>query len=124
MAVVSERLRELIYALGVEPRSIADPGDAGTIDTEESGYVQLVTAGAETRTLADPAFIGQILDLFFITDGGDCVVTTSSPMNQTANNTITFADVGDHQRLVGGWNATDGWEWREIANDGAALTTV
>ena len=122
--MVAKVQRESIYALGVEPRSIRDPGNAGTIDTTETGYVELVTTGAETRTLPDPQFKGQVLDLTFITDGGDCVVTTSSPMNQTANNTITFADIGDHQRLVGFWNSTDGWEWREIANDGAGLTTV
>ena len=45
-------------------------------------------------------------------------------MNQTGNNTLTFADIGDHVRLAGFNNATDGWEWREIANDGVALTTV
>ena len=122
--MVAKVQRESIYALGVEPRSIRDPGNGGTIDTTETGYVELVTTGAETRTLPDPQFKGQVLDLTFITDGGNCVVTTSSPMNQTANNTITFADIGDHQRLVGFWNSTDGWEWREIANDGAALTTV
>lgn len=122
--VVSDRVQEAIYAVGVEPRSIADPGNGNTIDTEESGYVELVTTGAETRILADPAFIGQQLDLFFKTDGGDCVVTTSSPMNQAANNTLTFADVGDHVRLVGHNNPTDGWEWRQVVNDGVALTTV
>lgn len=115
---------EGIYAIGTKPKEIADPGDAGAIDVTRSGYVLFVSGGAETRTLADPTFIGQEIDLFFKTDGGDCVVAAASPVNQTGNNTITFADVGDHQRLVGQWNATDGWEWREIANDGAALTTV
>ncbi len=115
---------EDIHSRGVEPWVIPDPGDGGTIDTLRSGYLELTTAGAETRTLGDPTFRGQVIDILFIVDGGDCVVTTSSPMNQTGNNTITFADVGDHQRLVGHYNATDGWEWREIANDGAALSTV
>lgn len=112
---------ENINALGVEPRAIEDPGDTETIDAEESGYVNLVSGGAETRTLADPAYIGQILDLFFYTDGGDCVITASSPVNQAGNTSLTFADVGDHLRLVGHYNPTDGWEWRVIANDGVAL---
>ena len=90
---------EEINARGVEPVSIPDPGNAGSIDVSHSGYVELVTTGAETRTLPDPTFKGQIID-------------------------FTFADIGDHQRLVGFWNSTDGWEWREIANDGAGLSTV
>ena len=115
---------EDINARGVEPVVIADPGNAGTIDVSRSGYVELTSAGAETRTLPDPTFRGQILDIVFIVDAGDCVVTASSAVNQTGNNTITFTDVGEHTRLVGAYNATDGWEWKTIVNDGAALTTV
>ena len=120
--MVAKVQRERIYALGVEPRKINDPGDAGTIDTTETGYVELVSAGAETRTLPDPQFKGQVIDLTFITDGGDCVVTASSPLNQNGDTIMTFADIGDHVRIVGFYNATDGWEWRQVANDGAALS--
>ena len=124
MALGGKPQIEEIAAREVAPVIIPAPGDGGTIDVSRSGYLELTTSGAETRTLPDPTFRGQLLELNFIADGGDCVVTSSSPVNQTANNTITFADVGDHQRLVGAWNATDGWEWKEIVNDGAALTTV
>ena len=115
---------EDIYTLGVEPELIPDPGDGGTFDVSRSGYCEITTAGAETRTLPDPTFRGQILDIVFVVDGGNCVITASSPVNQTGNNTITLTDVGEHTRLVGAYNATDGWEWKTIANDGAALTTV
>ena len=115
---------EEIYTRGVEPALIPDPGNGGTIDVSRSGYLELTTTGAQTRTLPDPTFRGQVLDIVFIVDGGDCVVTASSPVNQTGNNTITFTDVGEHTRLVGAYNATDGWEWKTVANDGAALTTV
>ena len=116
---------EEIDARGIHPVIIPDPGDAGAIDVSHSGYVELTTAAAETRTLADPTYRGQLLDLVFITDVGDCVVTTASAMNQTGNNTVTFADVGDHQQLVGiADGPTGSFEWREIANDGAALSTV
>ena len=120
--VVSDRVQETIYAVGVEPRSIADPGNSGTIDTAESGYVDLVSGGAETRTLADPAFIGQQLDLFVKADGGDITITASSLVNQAGNTTLVAADVGDHLRLVGHNNPTDGWEWRVVANDGWSLS--
>lgn len=102
---------------------IADPGDGEAIPVTASGYVPLVTGGAETRTLAAPGFIGQELLLYLKTDGGDCVVTCATAVNQTGNNTITFADAGDFQRLVAVESGAN-LRWREVANDGAALTTV
>ena len=115
---------ELIYVFGIEPREIVDRGDGDLVPITQAGYVELATAGVETRTLGDPTFRGQTIDLVFVTDGGNCVVTTASPVNQAGNNTLTFADIGDHVRLVGFNNPTDGWEWRVVANDGVALTTV
>jgi len=116
---------EEIAAREISPVTISDPGDGGSVDVSRSGYVELTTSGAETRTLPDPTFRGQQLDIVFITDGGNCVITSSSAMNQTGNNTATFADVGDHQRLVGiADGPTDSFEWREIANDGVSLSTV
>jgi predicted RecA/RadA family phage recombinase len=102
---------------------IADPGDGEAIPVTVSGSVSLVSAGAETRTLADPTFVGQQLSLGFKTDGGDVVVTSASPVNQTGNNTLTFADVGDHLQLTAIEDGSD-IEWRVVANDGVALSTV
>ena len=124
MALGGKPQVEEIDARGVAPVIIPDPGNAGTIDVSRSGYLELTTAAAETRTLPDPVFRGQLLDIVFISDAGDCVVTASSAVNQTGNNTITFTDIGEHIRLVGAYNATDGWEWKVIVTDGAALTTV
>jgi hypothetical protein len=95
-ALPGRPIREGIYSLGVEPRQIPDPGDAGAIQINQIGYVRLVTTGAETRTLADPSFIGQVMDLFFDTDGGDCVITAASPINQNGDTIMTFSDVGEH----------------------------
>ena len=111
---------------GLQPSVIADPGDAGAIVvTEGFGIVALVTTegGGETRTIADPQRAGQMLSLSFKTDGGDCVITTASPANQTGDNTLTFADAGDHLMLIGSDNGAD-IEWRIVANDGVALSTV
>ena len=102
---------EEINARGVEPVIIPDPGDAGAIDVSHSGYCELTTGAAETRTIADPTFRGQQIILVFITDGGDCVITAASPVNQAGNTIITFSDIGESCVLVGHWNATDGWEW-------------
>jgi len=101
--------------------AIADPGDAGAIPVTVSGYCLLVTGGAETRTLAIPTAYGQVIDLFFKTDGGNCVVTVATPVNQAANTVLTFADAGDHIRLVAGDDGAGAKEWRVVCNDGVAL---
>ena len=113
---------EEILSRGVEPYKIPDPGDAGAVQVNQPGFCELTTAGAETRTMADPVFRGQIIDYTFIVDVNDCVITAASPINQSANTIMTFADIGDHIRLIGFYNATDGWEWRVVANDGVALS--
>ena len=109
---------------GMQPSIVADPGNAGAIPvTEGWGVCSLVTAGAETRTLADPQRVGARISFGFKTDGGNCVITSASPVNQTGNNTLTFADAGDHLVLEAIEDGSD-IEWRIVANDGVALSTV
>lgn len=102
--------------------AIADPGDAGAIPVTASGSVALVTTGSETRTLADPTFIGQSLSLYLKTDGGNCAVTAASDVTNTSGeNIMTFADVGDSVILIAIEDGSD-LEWRTLQNDGAALS--
>ena len=103
--------------------AVPDPGDGGAIPVTDGGNVSLVTEGAETRTLAAPSFVGQELSLALKTDDGDCVVTASAAINQTGNNTLTFADAGDTIVLVG-VELGAAKVWRVVSNDGVALTTV
>ena len=112
-----------ITLAGSVTKAITDPGNAGAIPVTTSGYCPIVTAGSETRTLAAPSFIGQELLLYIKTDGGTCVITVASAVNQTGNNTLTLADVRDVIRLVAiesGSNKV----WHVVSNDGAALSTV
>ncbi len=102
---------------------IADPGDAGAIAVTRSGSCPLVSAGAETRTLAIPTFAGQQISLGFKTDGGDITLTVASAVNQTGNNTLVFADAGDQIGLVAIENGA-ALAWRVVSNDGVALSTV
>lgn len=111
-------------ARGVEPEDLGDPGSAGNILAHRSGYVKIVSGGAETRTLDDPVFLGQELHLFFETDGGTVTLTTDSAVNQTGNNTLSFADAGDHIMLVGARDGAGDYEWRVVCNDGVGLSTV
>ena len=120
---IESKQQNLTSQIHLPTKELVDPGDGVGIGITESGHVPLVTAGAETRTMADPNQAGIIIDLFFLTDGGDCVVTTASPANQANNNTLTFADAGDHLRLFS-IKISSVFEWRIIANDGVALSTV
>jgi len=103
--------------------AVADPGDAGAIPVTSSGTCPIVTAAAETRTLAAPAYAGQVLVLALKTDGGDCVITAAAAVNQTGNNTITLNDAGDTIVLVGVESGASK-VWRVVVNDGCTLATV
>ncbi len=102
---------------------ITDPGNAGAIPVTANGTVQIVTTAAQTRTLAVPTHVGQLLALNMKTDGGDCVITVAAAINATGNNTITLNDAGDLIVLQGMMNGAN-LRWKVVANDGAALSTV
>lgn len=102
---------------------LTDPGNAGAIPVTKSGICGIVTAGAETRTLAIPTFVGQELVLYIDTDGGTCVITVAQAFNATGNNTITMAEVRDSIRLVG-ITVGGALRWSVLGNDSSALSTV
>lgn len=109
---------------GMQPSIVADPGNAGAIPvTEGWGVCSLVSAGAETRTLADPQRVGARISFGFKTDGGSTgiAITAATAVNQAGNTVLTFADAGDHLVLeaieIGAALA-----WRVVANDGVALS--
>lgn len=108
---------------GAASQSVTDPGNAGAIAVTADGVCNITTAGAETRTLAIPTYVGQELMIGLDTDGGDCVITVASAINQTGNNTITLNDAGDNiflkARTVGGTR-----RWSVVSNDGCTLSTV
>ena len=89
------------YHMYQGPLSINDPGDGGAIVIDRYGaMVELVTAGAETRTLLIPTKAGIRATIRMTTDGGDAVVTAACTLNETGNTTATFADVGDLIDLI------------------------
>ncbi len=102
---------------------LVDPGASGALPVTASGYIPLVTATAETRTLAAPTFIGQELVIYMKTDGGDCVVTCATTINETGNNTITFDNTGESLKLTAVEEGSN-LRWRLAQADGAAMTTV
>lgn len=102
------------------PTDITDPGNAGAISVANSGSCSLVTAGAETRTLARPTAIGQVITLYGQTLVGNCAITVAAAFNAAGNTVATLTTAGQSVTLRGihdGSNLT----WR-LVNDGATLS--
>jgi len=99
---------------------IADVANGAAIPVTASGRVELVTAGAETRTLAAPTFGGQELLLGFKTKVGNCVITVAGCDD---GDTITFANTGEMVRLVGVAKAS-AFVWRVVADPDSIVSTV
>lgn len=102
---------------------IADPGTGAAIPVTKSASINIVTGGSgETNTLANPAFLGQIMEINLQTDGGgDRVITAAAAINRTGNTVMTFADVNDYVLLKGIYRGAS-LRWAVIANDGVALS--
>ena len=103
---------------------IDDPGTLGAIAPVNGVCAMVTGTAAETRTLAIPSNVGDILTMTLDTDGGgNAVVTVASAINQSGVNTLTFASAGDtislRARTQGGTN-----KWTLISNDSVALSVV
>jgi hypothetical protein len=91
----AKNIERLLAAASGEP--ILDPGDAGTISvTEPLKVSSIITASAETRTLAVPPTVGLLHTIYLKTDGGTLTLTVTGGYDQAANTTMTFSDVGDY----------------------------
>lgn len=103
------------------PVTLADPGTGVAIPVTRSANISIVTAGAETNTLAIPTFIGQRLVLNVDTYVGNRVITSAQALNQAGNTVMTFGAVRDNCVLeaikIGG-----ALRWQVTANDGVALS--
>ena len=83
------------------PGKITDPGDAGTIKATMYWQIcSVVTATAETRTLAQPDRPGIIVTVCLKTDGGDLTLTVTGGYSQDADTVITMADAGDFVTFI------------------------
>lgn len=102
------------HKLYLAEHRMTDPGNGGTIRvTEDLQICELVSTGAETRTLANPTKSGTRFVLRMLTDGGDIVVTASNGFNNAGESKATFNDVGDLLNLISVETATPGtFRWQ------------
>lgn len=101
---------------------ITDPGASEAIPVTSSGFVEIVTAGPETRTIAAPTVVGQELLIIFKTKVGNCVITVASTVNSGGNNTVSMTAAGQSILLIGICSGSS-LIWMN-ANNGTILTTV
>ena len=117
-----KRQVEDIYSRGSELDQIADPGHAAAIDVSRSGEVQIVTAAAETNTLAIPTFVGQRLILTMKTRAvGDRVITVASAFNASGNTQITLDTAGDSICLEACHGSAGVLKWNQAWTNGPTL---
>ena len=101
---------------------IADPGTGVAIPVDQSGSISIVTAAAETNTLAIPSFLGQELSLNMdVRAVGDRVITASVAINAAANTIMTFGVAGDAIQLIA-VQIAGALVWRISGNEGVALS--
>lgn len=100
-----------------------DPGSAGEIKVERDRQViPIVTAEAETRTVAAPLRAGVEFSIVMETDGGDVTITFPASINQAANTVVTMNDVQDFAKFVSVRLAAGTFKWRLIAENGTVLS--
>jgi hypothetical protein len=118
---VEAALAEIVTRLSTNV--IADPGTGIAIPVTKSGEVRFtIGAGAETNTLAAPAFAGQRITLCVNTIGaGTRAVTCAQALNPTGNTIMTFNANTDLIILYG---VTIGGtlKWRILLNESVALS--
>lgn len=97
---------------------LPDPGASGTITVDRSPcYVDLVSATAETRTLARPTRSGAFVTLNIKTDGGDITLTVTGGYNEIGDTTLVFSDAGQFAVFVACYDGTD-YYWRLVSHWG------
>lgn len=109
----------LLEIVKFNPALLADPGTAQAIPVTRSATIEFtVGAGAETNTLAIPAFVGQTMRLYCGTVGGGTrAVTAASAINVAGNTVMTFNAARDYIVLNGvSIGGTRAWEVAFNAN--------
>jgi hypothetical protein len=118
-------LRDLFRGFeSVGPGIGKDPGDTGSINPVMWGQIYpIVTAAAETRTLARPDKAGILVSVVLDTDGGDLTLTVTGGYNSAGDTSIVFGDAGDMVVFLSVKTGTT-YQWSVIAQEGANIASL
>jgi hypothetical protein len=108
----------------VDSNVITDPGNTGAIFNSGIGNCPLTVAAAgETRTIANPTFVGAkvLLSLASLAAGGTVAITAGGQINAAGNTVMTFNAAGD-SCILQGFNVGGAVLWRIVDNDGPVLS--
>ena len=116
-------LNDLFRAFdAIGPGHLDDPGDAGTITVEQWGQIcSVVTAAAETRTLAQPTRTGLQCSIELDVYVGAMTLTVTGGYNQSADTAIIFGTAGDWVTFVSR-KVGSSYYWRVAAQEGTDAT--
>lgn len=97
-------------------QTMLDPGNAGSINVDRTpAVVPMVSAGAETRTLARPVMRGDIVTLYVETYVGNITLTVTGGYNTNGDTSFTFSAAGQWAVFVSGFDGTN-YFWMMVAN--------
>lgn len=106
------------FDLRKAPFLMVDPGDTGTINMDRwGGVVPVVTAAAETRTLAQPTKAGLQCTVVLDVDVGDLTLTVTGGYNAAAQEDIVFDDAGDWATFAS-YKSGSSYLWGLVAQQG------
>lgn len=105
--------------------TITDTGDATTLSINRQwGVVRLISAAAETRTLAAPVRSGNVVTLNMVTDGGNITVTVTGGYDESGSTTLVFNDTGDYATFLSVEEGSGTFVWRIVNFDGVTGPTM
>ena len=101
---------------------VADPGDAGRIEVPQHHNMVciLTSAGAESRNIPIPKFVGQTCTLGVDAHGGNIVVNVAGNGNVAGADEITFTAASQTAFMIG-VSLAGALRWRLTATDPAGL---
>jgi len=104
---------------------LADPGDGGTITvTQDLQICEMVSTGADTRTLANPTKPGLRVVLRHLTDGGAITITAENGLNVALETEATMSEAGDLLSLISVTKSTGVYRWEILVNTATVVSSA
>lgn len=111
----------VLYDLFQAPFLMLDPGNAKTITVDRySAVCPIVSAAAETRTLAQPTKAGLRCIVLLSVDGGTVTLTVTGGYNNDDDTSITLDDAGDYVEFLSIMEGTN-YYWRIASQEGTNI---